>query len=130
MTAYVPTLVLVKAEHIATINAVMAVLQSGTRELIAKLADKDAPTVLTHYFMSDFSATQAHVDEWSAMCSGVMPAITGEWGVGGVPDINDAIAACADENMLVFPGYGVVDAGPFIAGMKAGYDLVTLEEPL
>lgn len=127
----VPTLVLAKIAHVPVINAVLAALASGgTNAFVARLAHKDTPSVATHYFISDMTATQSNVDELAAMCLGVLPAITGEWGAASVPSGAEAVAACIDGNMIVIPGYGVQDAGPFIAGMMEGYDLVEYEEPL
>lgn len=127
----VPTLILAKIDHVPVVNAILAVLSSGgTNAFVARLAHKDAPSVATHFFISDMAATQSNVDEWAAMCLGVLPAIDGEWGAGGVPSGAEAVAACINGNMVVIPGYGVQDAGPFIAGMKEGYDLVEYEEPL
>lgn len=88
------------------------------------LTETQPATVLTHYFLSGFSTSGRPCAR--ASCR----QFTGELGVRGIPDINNAIAACADENMLVFRGYSVIDACPSIAGMKVGYDLVMLGEPL
>jgi len=133
MSLYIPTAVIVPIANVATINGALRVLKSGNYELVARFCHKDTPTgPVTHHGFLDMGANQSNVDEWAAMCLGILPAIHGEWGGEwdeiAIPEANDVIAACIDGGMQVFPGYGVQDPGPFIAGILHGFDLVPFVE--
>lgn len=119
----IPLFVLAKAEHITTINAVLAALASGPQMMIAQYALASSPQVASHRALLNMSATQSMVDEFAAMTQGILPAINGEWGADGIPTGAEAVAALTSGNMIVVPGYGIDDNSKdeWIAGQLAGF---------
>lgn len=121
-----PLFVLVKAEHITTINAVLAGLQSGMQQIVAAHTSLTDPNTITHYAMLDTGAPQSTVDEFAAMTQGILPAINGEWDADGVPSGAAAVAAFTGGNMIVVPGYGIqteAEVAQFIAAQRTGFQI-------
>lgn len=126
----IPLFALVKAEQISTVNAVLAVLASGMQQFVAAHTSPSDPTTITHYAMLDTGAPQSTVDEFAAMTQGILPAITGEWGVGDVPTGQAAVAALTGGNFIVVPGYGIEgeeQIAQFIAAQRTGFNIVPYE---
>lgn len=128
----IPLFALGKAEHVPTINAVLAVLTSGMQQLGAAHTGLTDPLTVTHWAMLDTGAPQGTVDEFAAMTQGILPAITGEWGVNGVPTGAEAVAAMTGGNFIVVPGYGVEgqeQIAQFIAAQRTGFEIAPYSPP-
>ncbi len=131
MPAFRSIISIVTAEARDDANATLDAMGFGPDTYRAYLSP-DGTWPPTHYVSSHGTTTAAEHEAWAGLLNGDLPAISGEWGVGGIIAEEDAIAAYADGNVILDcithtdPGF---DSGSHYAAIIATMGLMTTNPP-
>lgn len=128
-----PAICICTAAAQTNVNKVWEAMGRGPGTFSRRLTDDPNPTIsstVTHYLMSDTSASEADVAEWQAMASGDLPDIgMNQWGQEGIISSVDAQAAINGANLQVYSASGDVIPTDHAAGILASRGLSFVPDP-
>ena len=132
-----PTIVICVASARADLNRVWDAMGEGPSTFTTGLCADDpastSETPPTHYIMLNMAASDSDAAIWQAMAqNNDLPPISGTWGQNGVISSEDAQAAIAAGNMLVFSAAGLAteqQREEWLAGVLASQDLQFIPNP-
>lgn len=106
-----PIVCIVAAADKDNANLVWAAWGKGHDTFSRKLTTDASPTTsstVTHYLMADSSTSVEDVQVIQGFTNGDLPPISGAWGVGGVIDAADALAAIDGASLQCYSASGDV----------------------
>lgn len=131
--ANLPAICVCTAAARDNVNLVWEAMGRGPGTFSRRLTNDPNPTTestVTHYLMSDTSASDADVAEWQAMASGDLPDIgMNQWGVDGIISSADAQAAISGANLQVYSASGDVIPVEHAAGILQSRGLAFVPDP-
>lgn len=109
---HTPCIAVCAASARTNINLIWEAMGRGPNNISRPLCAIDPlatyQTPPTHYMMQDMSATDTDTAVWQVMAEdGTLPAIEGDWGVGGIISEVDAEAALASGNLQIYIASGI-----------------------
>ncbi len=106
-----PIVCIVAAADKDNANLVWAAWGKGPDTFSRRLTDDPSPTtssVVTHYLMADSSTSVEDVQIIQGFANGDLPPISGAWGVDGVIEAADALAAIDGDSLQCYSASGDV----------------------